>query len=178
MNDRRRLLMIAALGLVGLLALDRLVVAPGLRAWRAQSARLAALREDVNQGTMLADREALLRGRWAEMRDASLPLDPADAEEVVLQAIGRWARGNGVVITDLIPRWRPHPDGHQVLECRASAQGSLVSLARFLHALETDPLPIRLEQFDLAARDDRGQQLTLNARFSGLQVPAAERRGP
>jgi hypothetical protein len=57
-----------------------------------------------------------------------------------------------------------------VLDCQVNGSGDILSLARFLYELEKDPLALRIEDLEITARDDNGQQLTLSARFSGLKL--------
>ena len=54
------------------------------------------------------------------------------------------------------------------LECRADASGSLSALTRFLYEIEKDPLALRIDSLEITARDNTGQQLSLNLQVSGL----------
>ena len=58
----------------------------------------------------------------------------------------------------------------QIIEVRMSATGSLESVARFLHAFETAPQAQRIEEISIASRDERGSQMTLDMRFTGLAM--------
>ena len=48
------------------------------------------------------------------------------------------------------------------------ASGDLGTLSRFLYDLEKDPMALKLESVELTARDNTGQQLTLDLHISGL----------
>jgi hypothetical protein len=54
------------------------------------------------------------------------------------------------------------------LECRADTFGNLASLTRFLYEIEKDPLALKVDAIEIAARDNEGQQLTLGVQISGL----------
>jgi hypothetical protein len=41
---------------------------------------------------------------------------------------------------------------------------------RFLYDLEREPLAVKVESLELAARDNNGQQFTLNVQISGLML--------
>ena len=60
---RLQLLKIAAAASVGLLAVNALILDPALKRWRAQSERIEALREQVEQGQQLLAREVTLPDR-------------------------------------------------------------------------------------------------------------------
>ncbi|RME90722.1 MAG: hypothetical protein D6766_12840 [Verrucomicrobia bacterium] len=169
-ENRQRVLLIVAAACVGLLALDRLVVGPYAAAWRDRAERLATLSLQVERGQALLDRAEAIQQRWENLQRDSLPADRPRAEELVLRAAAGWAREARVVFTSLNPQWRDGERDSALFECRAGLSGDLQQLARFLHALETDPLPVRIEEFRLAADDDQGRRLTLNLRFSGLQL--------
>lgn len=163
-------LKIAAAITVGLLVLVTFVVDPIGRHWGEQSKRIAALREKVESGHLLLDREMAIRERWEQMLHNDLPQNASAAENELFQAIARWARNSRVSLTSLTPLWRDHEGGYKTLECRATTTGSQAALARFLYELETDPLAVRMETGEITARDDKGQQLTLNLWFTALQI--------
>ena len=170
-------LVVAALGALGLVLLDRVVLTPALEGFGRQSERLAELRESVAKGRQLLERQEALKERWADMQRRALSSDIPAAEDKLLKSVAQWVQASHITLTGLTPQWRRHKQGYQTLECRATAQGNLQAIARFLYELEKDPLALQLEQYELAARDERGYQLTLNARFSGLQLsPPPEAR--
>jgi Tfp pilus assembly protein PilN len=172
MTSEQRLawLKIAAAGSVGVLLLLQFVLTPVTQRWKAQNERIALLREQVERGQLLLDRETAIRDRWDSMLRNNLPADPSAAENELIKAIARWVGESRVALTSLTPLWRPHDQGYQTLECRATATGSQSALSRFLYEMETDPMAVRLETAEITARDDKGRQLTLNARFTALQL--------
>jgi hypothetical protein len=170
-------LKIGAAAAIGLLVMERLVVSPISRHWKEQGERILVLRERVQRGQLLIDREDTIRERWAAMRAGVLPDDPSEAENEVFKAVARWARDSRVTLTGLTPQWREHEAGYQTLECRASATGTQATIGRFLYELEIDPMAIRLESCEIGTRDAKGLQLILNARFSALQLAGMKEPG-
>lgn len=173
MQNKRRetILKIVVGGVVGLFLLDRLVVEPALAGWKAQSTRLAALRQKVERGRKLIEREKMLHARWAEMLSANLPEDVSDAENAVFKALGRWTRDSRVSFTSLTPQWRANEDdGYDTFECRATATGDQAALGRLIYEIETDALPARIEECELSTRDAQGKVLGLALRFSFVQI--------
>lgn len=162
---------------VGLFLLDRVVLSFAVESWKAQSARLGVLRAKVERGRQLVEREQSLRGRWAEMLRTDLNDDSSAAENDVFKALNRWARDSRVNFTSLTPQWRAHDEGYDTFECRATATGDQASLGRLIYEIETDPLPARVEDCELATRDAQGKQLTLSLRFSFVRIAESGRTG-
>jgi hypothetical protein len=171
-SDRRQFMLKIAVGaVVGLFLLDRVVITPAFAGWKAQSARVTALRQKVQRGTQLLEREKSLRTRWSEMIQANLPEDRSDAENAVYNALGRWMRESRVNFNSLTQQWREHPDeGYDAFECRATATGDQASLGRLLYEIETDALPARVEECEIITRDATGKQLSLSLRFSFVHI--------
>jgi Tfp pilus assembly protein PilO len=142
-NKREKLLILAAALCVVILLGDKFIISPMLNLWKTRAARIAALEESLNKGTVLTDREETLTQRWQE---------------------------SGLNVTSLRPRWIDEGQEARKLEFSLSATGSMESVVRFLYELERDPLAIRLEDVELATHDEQGREITLSARFTGLIV--------
>jgi len=69
MTDSQRLtyLKIGAISVVSLLLLDWIIISPAIDRWGAQSGRIDALRQKVQRGQQLLDRQNAIRERWAGM---------------------------------------------------------------------------------------------------------------
>ena len=170
-NNRRELLLkIVAFSVIGLFLFDRVILEPAIRSWTDQSRRIAGLREKVQRGRQLLAREKTIRDRWAEMLRANLPVEVSSAENEAFKAVGRWARDSHINLTSITPQWQNHDEGYETLECRVAAAGDQASLGRFVYELETDGLPVNLEECEFATRDPRGAQLTMTARMTFLRL--------
>jgi len=167
-DNRQRLLLLAALALLGVLVADQLVIEPLATVWSARADRIAVLRKGLADGTQLLQREASLRKRWRQMRANTLPENSSLAEQQVLKAIDAWAQECRVNITGITPQWKHDTDDYRTLDCRVDAAGDLNALSRFLYAVEKSPLALKLESIELTAADNAGQELTLGLRISGL----------
>jgi hypothetical protein len=169
-RNRETLLKIGVAVVAGLFVLDRMVLGPAIDAWKAQGERLAELRQKVERGRGLLEREKSIRARWNEMRRSDLGEDHSEAENDVFKAIGKWASASRVSFTNLTPQWRSQEDGYDTFECRATATGEQATLGRLLYEIESDALPMRVEECELSARDNKGQQLALTVRFSAVRI--------
>jgi hypothetical protein len=180
-TNRQTLLQITAFVVIGLLGLDKLIVSPLLTRWKEGEERIDKLNTQINRGHDLLDRQQSIQDRWKEILHKNLSDDVSVAENDVFKAVARWTRDSRTAYSSLTPQWQNHDQNHEqpykTLEMRASLAGDQHSLCRFLYELEVDPLPIRLEDCELSARDDKGRQLDLNVRFTALRLPNTERSG-
>jgi hypothetical protein len=155
---------------VGLFLLDRMVLTPAGTRWKAQGERIDALREKVTHGHQLLEREKSIRAKWEEMQNTDLDPEMSTAEDMAFKGITKWATESRISLTSLSPQWRSLDEGYDLLEFRASTTGSQAQLGQFIYSLETDALPVRLDECELTARDAKGQQLTGALRFSFIRL--------
>jgi hypothetical protein len=167
-KNRQQVLAFLAIGAIALLVADRFVLTPLIKSWKDRSARVADLKKSISQGALLLEREETIRERWSVMSTNTLPENVSSAENTVLKAFDRWSQESRISITSLKPQWRQNEDDYMTLECRADAFGSIEAVTRFLHEVEIDPLALKIESVELAARDKEGQQLALGLQISAL----------
>lgn len=168
-ENRQRILVIAAIICFALFAGDKLVASPLLAYWQEYAEDIEALRLSLEKGELLLSREDALRGRWSGMQRDALPANKPLAESLVLNAVDLWVNESGVNILSFKPQWKDQDETYFTLECRASLQGPIRAITQFMHQLESDPLSLKVEDIDLTARDDKGDELILTVVFSGLQ---------
>lgn len=176
MKPEQRLLYlkIGAGAMLALAILIYWIIPPAIDSWKDQTDRIATLKKNVTKGDRMLGREDQLRQTWADMVHANLPQEDSAAENLAIKAVARWARDSGVTFNNLAPSWqdsRDTKDPYRVYECRLAATGDQASLSRFIYELETDPLPVALEECEITARDTHGSQLSMTARFSFLHLP-------
>ena len=167
-KNRQQVLALVAIAAIALLAADRLVYRPLLAGWKARSARITELKKSVGQGGQLLARERAIREHWDSMETNTLPSNVSAAEGEVFRAFDRWAQESRTSVSSMKPQWKQNDEGYMTLECRADASGSLSALTRFLYEIEKDPLALRIDSLEITARDNTGQQLSLNLQVSGL----------
>jgi hypothetical protein len=173
-EQRKKLLQIGAAVCGGLWLLNVLVISPLSARWSEQSTRIAALREKVQRGQTLIDRQDAIRTHWAEMVRANLPGEISAAENEAFKAMARWARDSRISFSSLTPLWQTHEEGYKTFECRVAANGDQASLARFLYELESDPMPVTLVECEFTTRDPHGSLLAMTARFSFLRLEGVD----
>jgi hypothetical protein len=173
-KNRQQILGIVAGLALALLVGDKLVLSPLIRSWKERAARIVELRKDISQGSLLSDREEIIRHRWESMRTNTLPDNVSAAENEVLQAFEHWSQVSRISIASIKPQWKRAGEDYMTLECRADAFGSIEALSRFLYNVERDPLALRVEAVEIASRDNEGRQLSLGLQVSGLLLNPQE----
>ncbi|MCI0744399.1 MAG: hypothetical protein L0Y58_03235 [Verrucomicrobia subdivision 3 bacterium] len=172
-KNRQQILGLAAGLALALLLGDRLVLSPMIKSWKDRSARLAQLKKDISQGSVLLERQETIRSRWDAMRKHTLPDNISAAENEVLQAFEHWSQVSQISIASMKPQWKRAED-YTTMECRADTFGSIDSIVRFLYNVERDPLALRVEAVEIASRDNDGRQLSLGLQVSGLLLNPQE----
>lgn len=176
-ENRQQVLIIATIVMVGLFFADSFVIKPLTASWNDRSKSITELRKSVAQGKGVISRETQTRRVWNDMRKNTLPLDASRAEQQLLAAFDRWSQDARISVTSIKPQWkRGTSDEFSLLECRVDASGSLSALTRFLYEVERSPMALKIENIELAARDNTGQQLALGLLVSGLRLSPQEAR--
>lgn len=173
--NREKYLTIAAIGVISLFVLDKMIVAPLTNLWNDRAKEINYLTKDVTKGRQLVAREDMLRERWTEMNMRALPEDRPDAESQIFNSIDEWSRSARLKTTRIIPNWRDEDD-HSKLSFRVEASGDMEAVMRFLYDLDGEQLAMRVESFDLGSLDKRGKSLALDLMLSGLELPKGNER--
>ena len=170
---RKKLLLIVTLICVGVWLADNVVFTPLLTLWEKRAARIATIEQDLAKNTSLLDRGTDLKARWEDMKKHALPTRPSDAEKAVLESVNQWIGESKLTVTALKPHWtRPNKEA-QVFEVQVEGKGNMESAARFIYALESADLPLRVDNLELKSQNEKGQQLNISLRFSGLVLEEA-----
>jgi hypothetical protein len=169
-KNRQQVLVAAAIALVVIFAGDKLLFTPLVAKWQERSEAIVKLRKQVDDGAKLLLREPGLRSRWDHMRTNALPDSTSIAEQEVLKGFDFWSEDSRITIMSITPQWKRDNDERMTLECRVDAAGNLQTITRFLYNVEKDPLALKMDTVEIAARDTLGQQLALTLQISGLSL--------
>lgn len=169
-KKRQQALLLLAISVFGIFAADQMIITPLSKFWKKRAEQITELRKSIKEGTQLLEYAPGQNRRWQEMVKQSLPPQMPVAETQLFNAVNNWGQSSELNITSLKPRWINDEDDCQKLELRLSAAGDLEKIARFIYMLETDELPSKIEEMEMTARDEKGRQLDLTMRFTGLVI--------
>lgn len=174
-ENRQQLLLVGALAIVAFFAADKMIISPLTDLWKKRSEKIVRLRQDIANGNSLIRREKYTLEDWDKIRKNSLPLERAAAEVQLQNAIDRWEQESKIKIAGRKFQERQFPESeYSTIECNLDASGTVETMTRFLYNVERDPLPIRLEDVKVTAKDNNGTELLVAMRISGLVVQSKE----
>jgi type II secretory pathway component PulM len=161
MKPRERMIAVVATAVLGLAALDQLLVEPLLARLKEANDRL-----DVAVPTLAANRETIKLGasndRAAKAKaGTSLQSVPSAAESQVLNRVREFAQTAGLSLTSLKPERVDQEKGFQRITFRATATGTMSQVARFLFAVQGGDIPLRVGDLAVTTRREATDDLTL-----------------
>lgn len=124
-------------------------------------------------GTMLVRRGD--EEEWRTYLHDNLNSINSIAEDAVLRAIENWMDDSGILLTSIKPQWQNHEDRYKTYDVRLVAEGTMREAVEFVHAIESDELPLKIEQLELYSREKTGQLISVSVHFTGLQLGEALR---
>lgn len=170
-DQRQQLLLAGALAVVGFFAADKLLITPLTGLWKKNAARIVRLQQDIAEGNGLIRRERYTLQDWDKIRQNGLPRERAAAEAILQNAVDRWEQESRIKIAGRKFQERTFPDDeYSTIECNLDASGTIESMTRLLYAIEKDPLPVRMEDLKVTAKDNNGSELLVTLRISGLVI--------
>ena len=172
-NRQKFLLIIAAVAL-GLFIGNSVIYEPLKQSWLDRAKHIAELKQNVARDKSLLRKRTEILARWDRMQTNVLPVNPSQAGSAILKAKDRWVGNSGVSLDGFSPQLKQDTtdqDSTNVVttwECRTDASGNMRSLLNFLWAVESDPMGVRLEDIEISAKDNAGEELTLGLTLSAL----------
>ena len=107
---------------------------------------------------------------WQTYLRDNLNSDKSIAEDEVLRAIENWTDDSGILLTSIKPQWQNHEDRYKTYDVRLVAEGTMRETVEFVHSIESDKLPFKIEQLELSSRDKKGRLINVSVHLSGLQL--------
>lgn len=174
---RQRRLLIIALSAIGVLMADRFILTPAIAYWQEANQEIATLRRQITAGAGTLAISDRTRVRWEELQAATIPREVAQSEQILLSHLNLWGDQVGTDVGSIKPQWkRGDARSYSTLECRVDTTGSLTAISRFIHAIESSPLALRIDSLEMISRDERGQKITATLVVSGLRLQPLESR--
>ena len=110
---------------------------------------------------------------WRTFLSANLNSTDSIAQADVLRAIENWTDDSDISVQLDKGEWRNHEDRYQTYDVRLVAEGTMQEAVEFVHAIESDKLPLKIEQLELASREKTGKLISVSVHFTGLQLGEA-----
>jgi hypothetical protein len=174
MSKRERYIGIATIVVVGILALDRIVVTPLLDSKTRLDADLVSARDDMDAANRLMTTSRRMDRDWRAMigpRGERLKDNEAAAESQILNAIGEWAQSSGLSVS-AVKRERAEKEKDFVrISYRATATGTMRQVGEFLWKIQTATVPVRIADIQVNSRKDGTDDLSVQIGIATIYLP-------
>lgn len=176
LSKRERYIIAASIAAVLLVALDRYVVTPLFeRRARTVAAKAEAVGRMENALNLFAQSRRMTR-KWQEMLASGFRGDTTHVESALLRALRDWSRESGLTLSSLKPERLAEEGAFSAVSVHAVGSGTMESVAKFLWRVETAKLPLKIEEFQVGARREATDDLSLQMRLSALHIPEEPKR--
>lgn len=160
LSKRERYALIAALGVLGLLLLDRVVLSRLMDARSSLQARHDRLATELAAAESLLAAQKQLVPRWQEMVKTGMKNDAAEAEGQMLHVLRDAAEESGVTLTLLKPERLSEKPRLSEISFQASGSGLLRGVVRLLWRLQTAGVPVKVTELQIVSRKPGVDDLT------------------
>ncbi|HEX3358372.1 MAG TPA: hypothetical protein VHS31_15470 [Tepidisphaeraceae bacterium] len=162
LSKRERYIGISAGAAVALLLLNSFLIDPLFEQMKDLETQTDAARGKLIQSQNVVKKSAELSPRWSEMNRSGLLKDSSGAESQIYNAVAAWARDAGLDPPPALKsdRTEKQKDFYQIT-IRATGNGSMEQISRFLWRIQTASFPIRITDLSLSSRKEGTDDLTL-----------------
>jgi hypothetical protein len=155
---------------VTLLLMQTYMVGP----YFATQAKISADTDTVNQqlddAKRILKKERDLKRVWAEMIAGGLKAEWSEAESQALNAAREWAQDAGVTLTNLKPLVKTQEGKFEVINFNLTCTGSMRQISKLTWALETAPIPVRVNTLLFTPHREGTDDLGLQMNISTLSL--------
>jgi len=171
LSKRERQYAIGAGALLGGLLIYSVVVSPYFERLTAIETQVSNANKKVksNRDTLRYQRE--LKPTWDSM-SANLSPTEAEAMSQASSDILRWGRDVRVNVTAIKPDRTTTENKFTVSAFHVTASGQMASISRFIWAIESSPVPLRVHEVQLKPRKEGTDELEVQLSVSTLSQPA------
>jgi hypothetical protein len=141
-------------------------------------ARHAVAAQQLQDDTSLFVKRDRLAKIWTAMQAHGLKTDQSQADSQLQHAILDWEQAAGVS-QQTLKQDQPRKEGDfQVITYRVTATGGMRSIVRFVWALETAAIPVRLTDMRITPEKEGTDDLSVQLGVSTLSAPASAPAAP
>jgi hypothetical protein len=175
LSKREKLIGIVAGVIIGALALDQVLITPMFTRLDAANTLIARHEEERLRGDSIMTSDLQARRRWKEMTGNGFKADASAAEGQLLDRVRDAAQNTGLNVQSFKPERSERIGGFYRITIRVTATGSTSRVARFMHALQTSTIPLKVMDVQISSRkdgtDDLAVQLGVATIFEAPPLP-------
>ena len=171
LSGRERIIAIGAVGVIGALALDSVLITPLIDRMNTANAVVKSNEQALNDGKALIENQTAAARAWKRIAGESLKRDASAAEGQLLNKVRDYAQSSGLAVSSLKPERSEKENDFQRITVRASATGNMSQMSRFLYSLKNADIPLRVSDVQFAARKEGTDDLSLQIGVSTIYIP-------
>jgi hypothetical protein len=177
LSRRERYIVIGTLAVVGLFALDRLLLTPLIERRQVVAAQMRLETERMERANGLLTNRSRVNRKWNEISGSSLKIDGSTAESQIIRAVNDWALEAGLNLSSAKPERAEKEKQFMKITFRANATGNMAAISRFMWRLQTSKVPIRVTDLSITTRRDGVDDLSLDLGISTIYLPPEPAKG-
>ena len=174
LTSREQKILYVTIAAVLLLGLNAFIVEPMMNKRAAVGQTRQELQSQVEKSLATLENKKRLRSRWADMQENGLGDDVQKAEAMIYRYLedssGRASLELGSVQPD-----RVISEGRiGEIDFVVSGTGSMRSVTQFLWSLETAAIPLKVKSYQLGAKNEEAQVMTVQVELSTIYIKQPE----
>ena len=176
LSDREKKIAIGVGAGAAALLLYQFMLMPFLDKRESMVENTTRVKEELKQADVLFARERELKKVWADITAGGLKVDIGDAQSQLTNAVEEWARDAGVALPTLKSDGAKKDGNFLVISYHATVTGSTRQIAKLAWALETAPVPVRINDMRITPQKEGTDQLQAEISVSTISMlPDAEK---
>jgi hypothetical protein len=174
LSKRERYIGIATGVVLGLVVLLKLIIFPLDDSRKELNDKVSQAKADLAQVDQKVKNAEGARRNWNNMAGNHLRRDESEAESSMYTAIRDWASESQLPLASVKPERAPEKEkDFYKLTFRATANGGMGQIGRFLYHVQTANMPVRVTDLSISSRKEGVDDLTLSVALATI-YPASD----
>ena len=171
LSKRERQIAITVGGLLGVLLVYSYVIQPFFDQYADTKNKQEAARKTLRNNHTLFNYQRDLKPAWTDM-STNLTVNDTDAQSQAYSDVYKWGQSAGVTVSAIKPDRVTTENKFVVSSFHVTASGHMASITRFVWALESAPVPMRVHEVQLKPKKEGTDDLEVQLSVSTLSLPA------
>ena len=179
LTKRERTIALVTGILVGVFGYYELFLSPLLDRLSTANRLIADDTAQLKNADNLLDNRKRAEARMSELAKNSIQFEAPAAESKLLNRVLGAAQSTGMLVASIKPERSEQEKGFDRIILRASATGNMSQLSRFIYALDTADMPVRIGDLQIGSRkdglDDLSVQMSISTIFDSRKNKDADK---
>lgn len=171
LSARERNIAIGAGVAILLFILYTVVVSPYLSSMESLTQQQVDLKGKLDDAALLFARDQKDQKIWADLKSGGLKSDTSLAESQMNAAIYQWTQSAGVHLDSFKSERNAQEGSFDVMSYDMQGTGTTPQITNLLWAIETAPIPVRINELQLTPKAEGTDNLTVRISISTLCQP-------